>query len=244
MTQPPDQPVPEDRPWQDPDPSRSGPPGSGGSPPQPQEPYGRPPAYGGTYGAPAPSPYGGDAPYDPTGQGGVPQYGGEYGGHQAPATGLASRWTRLAAAIIDVVVLAAIDFVISLSFVNWHRLTHPKQGELISPEQYKLNLIALIIGFFYFWLLTYRWHGQTVGKRLLGIRVVRAHDGGPISNTQALLRALVYAIAGNICGCFGVLDVIWILWDPRKQCLHDKAGKTVVIKAGQGVPDPYATTKY
>jgi uncharacterized RDD family membrane protein YckC len=156
---------------------------------------------------------------------------------------LASRWARLGAAIIDGLILAVIGLVISLPFVSWHRLTQLKQRELISPEQYKLNLIALIIGLLYFWLLTYGWSGQTVGKRLLRIRVVRAADGGPISNGQALIRALVYAVAGNVCGCFGLLDVLWILWDRRKQCLHDKAATTVVIKADPGMPDPYATTK-
>jgi uncharacterized RDD family membrane protein YckC len=237
MSQPPDQPAPEDRPWQAPGAPQPGPEQPSGSPPPPREPYGTPPT---------PPEYGRSAPpYDPAAQCGLPQYGGgAYGYRPGPATGLASRWARLGGALIDGVVLAAVDLVISLPFINWHRLTHPGRGELISPEQYKLNLVALIIGLLYFWLLTYRWNGQTVGKRLLGMRVVRAEDGGPISNGQALVRALVYAVAGNVCGCFGLLDVGWILWDPRKQCLHDKAARTVVIKVESGVPDPYATAKH
>ncbi|MCW2887711.1 MAG: hypothetical protein QOE54_3632 [Streptosporangiaceae bacterium] len=231
MSQPPVEPAPEDRPWPTP-----GPPGPG-----PQNPYGSaPPPYGGTYGQPPPHGGGERPPPYGAAQGGLPQYGG----HPHPEGGLASRWARLGAAIIDLIILAAVDFLISLPFVSWHRLTHLRQGEFVSPEQYKLNLIALIIGFLYFWLLTYRRHGQTVGKRLLGIRVVRADDGGPISNSQALMRALVYAVAGNVCSCFGVLDVLWILWDRRKQALHDKAARTVVVKVRPGAPDPYATTTY
>jgi uncharacterized RDD family membrane protein YckC len=157
---------------------------------------------------------------------------------------LASRWQRLAGALIDGVIVVAIDLAISLPFLSWHRLTQPANGALVSPDQYKLNVIAMIIGFVYYWLMTYRWRGQTVGKRLVGMRVVRAEDGGPISNGQALVRALVFVVAGSICGCFGVLNVLWILWDRRRQCLHDKAARTVVVKTGPGAPDPYATPTY
>ncbi|MGI8330639.1 RDD family protein [Actinomadura scrupuli] len=232
MSQPPDQPAPEDRPWPDPGPPRPGPP----------DPYGSaPPPYGGGYGHPAPH-GGGDRP-PPYGQGGLPQYGGgAYGGPPGPAARLAGRWARLGAAIIDLILLGVAGSLISLPFVSWHRLTHPRHGELVSPEQYKLNLVGLIIGFLYFWLLTYRWNGRTVGKRILGIRVVRADDGGPIGNTQALMRALVYAVLGNLCSCFGLVNVAWILWDRRRQALHDKAARTVVVKDRPGAPAPYATT--
>ncbi|MCW2915953.1 MAG: domain containing protein [Actinomycetia bacterium] len=249
MSQPPENATPEDRPWQNPGSSQPNPQDPYGSAPPPQDPHGRPPAYGGTYGQPTPQPYGRGGqqppPYDPAGQCALPQYAGGTYGYQDPAAGLASRWARLGAAIIDGLILSAVDFVISLPFVNWGRIFVTQAGESISlSEFYKYNLVTLIIGFCYFWLLTYKWSGQTVGKKALGIRVVRAEDRGPISNSQALMRALIYAVVGNVCSCFGLINVLWILWDPRRQCLHDKAAKTVVMKVNPGDPDPYATTKY
>ena len=34
-------------------------------------------------------------------------------------------------------------------------------------------------------------------------------------------------LAGSI---YGLLDTLWLLWDRRRQCLHDKAAHTVVVK--------------
>jgi hypothetical protein len=39
-------------------------------------------------------------------------------------------------------------------------------------------------------------------------------------------------------------NALWILWNPRRQCLHDKAAKIVIAKVSPGDPDPYATTTY
>jgi uncharacterized RDD family membrane protein YckC len=31
-------------------------------------------------------------------------------------------------------------------------------------------------------------------------------------------------------GLFGLLNELWVLWDPRRQCLHDKVARTIVIR--------------
>ena len=64
--------------------------------------------------------------------------------------------------------------------------------------------------------------GQTVGKRLVGIRVVRQDTDGPISYGMAAHRA-------------GARAVFWFvsflaLADPLMQTLHDRSAGTVVIK--------------
>ena len=46
---------------------------------------------------------------------------------------------------------------------------------------------------------------------------------------------LVAVSLAQLCSPFlvvGVLDALWLLWDrPRRQCLHDKAAKTFVVRA-------------
>lgn len=68
------------------------------------------------------------------------------------------------------------------------------------------------------------WNGQTVGKRLLGIRVVRL-DGEPITWWIAFERAGGYA-AGLFTGLLGFAQV-W--WDANRQAIHDRIVGTAVI---------------
>ena len=68
--------------------------------------------------------------------------------------------------------------------------------------------------------------GQTLGKRFLGIRIIRA-DGQPISFRTVILRHLV---GYPLSLLFGGLGIIWALWDQNQQGWHDKLAKTFVVK--------------
>jgi uncharacterized RDD family membrane protein YckC len=62
---------------------------------------------------------------------------------------------------------------------------------------------------------------------------VSAHDGSPVSTVAAVKRAAVYALIPVIplLGTFfAVLNELWLLWDRRRQCLHDKAAGTIVVR--------------
>lgn len=76
----------------------------------------------------------------------------------------------------------------------------------------------------YFALLPVWWNGQTIGKRLLGLRVVEL-TGKPITAMRAFKRYGGYA-AGMATGMFGFAQV---LWDPNRQAIQDKTAHTVVI---------------
>ncbi len=69
-------------------------------------------------------------------------------------------------------------------------------------------------------------NGGTIGKRLLGLRVV-ARDGGPPSFLRSLVRALVWLI-GSTAGNFGFLVA---LFNRESRALHDYASGTVVVEA-------------
>ncbi|MFQ5538329.1 MAG: RDD family protein [Gemmatimonadota bacterium] len=69
--------------------------------------------------------------------------------------------------------------------------------------------------------------GQTVGKRLMGIRVLRL-DGKPITWWTAFERAGGYA-AGLATGLLGFAQ-IW--WDANRQAIHDRIVGTVVVVDG------------
>jgi uncharacterized RDD family membrane protein YckC len=83
--------------------------------------------------------------------------------------------------------------------------------------------------------------GQTLGKRALGTRVVSAYDRSKISGGTAAGRAAVYAlipVVPLIGSIFSLLNTLWLTWDRRRQCLHDKAARTIVIKTGWPPPGP------
>jgi hypothetical protein len=68
-------------------------------------------------------------------------------------------------------------------------------------------------------------HGQTPGKKLMGIRVIRL-DGKPLGWWIAFERFGGYAASFSV----GLLGFIQILWDRNRQGLHDKACETVVVR--------------
>jgi uncharacterized RDD family membrane protein YckC len=73
-------------------------------------------------------------------------------------------------------------------------------------------------------------NGQTWGKQIVGIRVVR-DDGQPFSYGTALLRDFV--IKGLLFGAIAIVslvDSLWPLWDEQNQALHDKLVNTHVLK--------------
>jgi uncharacterized RDD family membrane protein YckC len=80
------------------------------------------------------------------------------------------------------------------------------------------------IGYFaFFWSA----RGQTPGDRMLGIRVVDAATGDPISGRRALVRVAGIVLAA-IPLCAGFL---LILVDSRRRGLQDRIARTVVIDA-------------
>ncbi|HET8659900.1 MAG TPA: RDD family protein [Micromonosporaceae bacterium] len=77
--------------------------------------------------------------------------------------------------------------------------------------------------------------GQTVGKRLMSLRVVRLDaPAAPLTRTVAAKRWLVDSVAVQLVPLLGLLDGLWQLWDqPYRQCLHDKAAGTTVVKVAR-----------
>jgi uncharacterized RDD family membrane protein YckC len=79
--------------------------------------------------------------------------------------------------------------------------------------------------------------GQTLGKMALKIRVANFSDGS-VPGSAGWVRAAVFALPGilsAVCvgALFWLLNVLWCTWDqPYRQCLHDKAAKTVVVRTG------------
>ncbi len=83
---------------------------------------------------------------------------------------------------------------------------------------------GIIVGLIYTWFFLTRNNGQTVGKMLMKIRVVKT-DGTPISDADAVLRYVGYLLDGIF-----LLGWLSALFDENRQCWHDKLANTYVVK--------------
>ena len=75
--------------------------------------------------------------------------------------------------------------------------------------------------------------GFSIGQGVVKVKVVDAY-GRLLSQGTALLR-LVVQVAMAFVPLLPLLDLLWPLWDDRRQTLHDKAVNCYVINNPQGV---------
>ena len=100
-----------------------------------------------------------------------------------------------------------------------------------------LAALVVLIGYIVWWLFALR-RGQTPGKQIIGIRVIK-DDGEPSGWGYTFLREFVikFLLLGLVSeptlGIARLVDYLWPLWDRAKkmQTLHDKLLGTLVIRA-------------
>ena len=159
-------------------------------------------------GSPQPLPY--ESPQPGYGVGAPPPV--YSGGPSGPRAGF---WIRFVASLVDSILLGMLNSLLRLAV----------------PDPLAL-LAGIAIGFAYFGYFEGGPAGQTLGKLLLDIRVVRSADGGPLGWSTALLRYLCSFLSAIPFG----LGYFWMLWDEEKQTWHDKLSSTVVVPAAAWPP--------
>ena len=102
-----------------------------------------------------------------------------------------------------------------------------KPFTFISAIKTLLQDLGITFGFaaLYFSLCPAVMHGQTLGKKILGIRVVLL-DGSTPNIWEAFVRYGGYT-AGLATGLLGFLQ---IFWDANRQAIQDKISETLVIR--------------
>ncbi|KUL38343.1 RDD family protein [Streptomyces regalis] len=204
------------------------PPGSGQQPPEDDPFRKQPPPSGGSG-----SPYGEQPPYG--GQPPPPSGGGPYGGGGYPADPLAGMppladsGKRTLARIIDMILVGVVVWLLTWGFGVTEYDVDADDVEY--SKSFVQSLIAALLFIGYDTYMTVR-TGQTLGKKLLNLRVANLDNGATPSVQTALIRAAVLWIPFAFC-CACVWTAIcggWSFFDrPYKQGLHDKSAKTVVV---------------
>lgn len=89
-------------------------------------------------------------------------------------------------------------------------------------------LVTLVLWVLYEGILT-RLRGATLGKMAMGLRV-EPLQGGQVGWGRSIGRVLAwYLLSWATCWLWFVIDSLWCTWDARKQTLHDKIVRTVVL---------------
>jgi uncharacterized RDD family membrane protein YckC len=230
------------------EPAPSGPPPEGGAAPSPQAPAQQPqPGYAAQPG-PGGQPPGGYAPPQqyppPQGYAGQPPAGGQAYGGVAPGTPLSPQgrplahwWKRVVASLIDGVILTIPSYILTAIFgvglassVSVNETT----GEVTGGTGFFVgilvsSLILFAIGIAYVVYFNGSERGQTPGKMILKIQVRDQVTGGPIGYGKAAIRWIVSLVLFMVCYIPGIVDLLFPLWDDKRQTLHDKAANSLVI---------------
>lgn len=177
----------------------------------------------------------------PPGYGAGPVPPGAYAPPPAPAPGgpmvLAGWFKRVGAAIIDGLIVGAVVLVLFLPLAAVGLSVDTEVGAVAFVLTLLLfTLLLFVASMLYapFWMA--RTNGQTIGKQVLGIRVVRTNgkrvDFGHAALREVAIKALLFGVGGSLTfGLANLLDWLWPLWDDENRALHDFLASTRVVEA-------------
>lgn len=137
-------------------------------------------------------------------------------------------WPRFAAKFIDGIILWIAEMVIMIPFwvATFRDVFSGGRPTPISPFFSVLFypvILGLTIGYTVYFLGK---KGATPGKMVMGIKVVTS-DGGPITYTKALVRALAEMLSGLIC----YIGYLMVAFDSEEhKALHDMICDTRVVR--------------
>lgn len=139
-----------------------------------------------------------------------------------------SRVDRFLATIVDIVVGLVVAIPVGMSTGQFDAIFN---GQGVSPIVYLENILA---GWGWFFLVNSYWlikYGQTVGKRLLGIRISDFQTEAVPPFWRLLVRIAVAPVAGllgTIGNLFTLVDSLFIFGKNRR-CIHDLIASTRVV---------------
>ena len=204
----------------------------------PADPYGQPQQPPpGPYGQqpPPPAPYGQQQPYAPNA--GYPA--NPYGAVALPKESYASWGQRVGAYLLDYLLtlpfaIVGLILIVVGAASTASSLTYNSATGTYDSSGAGLSLLA-VLGYL-LWVIGAigvtawnRWYkggktGQSWGKRVMGIKLVREADGQPLGAGMAFVRDLAHVVDGLICD----IGYLFPLWDVKRQTLADKILHTAV----------------
>lgn len=122
-------------------------------------------------------------------------------------------WRRLGASLLDGLIIG-----IPIALISY-LLTGDTEG----------NLFTNLLSFLYSLLLPVFWYGYTVGKRIMGVRIVKL-NGEPVGIGTMLLRIVIgiWLIYSVTLGIGAIISAIMVGVREDKRAIHDLVAGTYV----------------
>lgn len=169
---------------------------------------------------------------------------------------LAALDKRFAAKVIDIVLIWLPISIIMLSFLTPAQMKKLEQiqggtplpsaeqqhqmAEFLTamPAQMFIALGVYVLGYYLLQAILLKRSGQTIGKKALSIRIVDEQTGKKTTLVRSfLIRSLAFVILANLMaqltgnGLIVYLVDYALVFSQRRQTLHDRLAKTVVVNA-------------
>ncbi|AXK73082.1 RDD family protein [Lysobacter sp. TY2-98] len=159
--------------------------------------------------------------------------------HDAGDVVLADRASRLLAQLVDLgMVIVPVLLFVFAGYRQFSRNMLGMHGLSTGAATAILIAVAMILGIAIWNIVLLVRYGQTVGKKVMKIRIVRS-DGSPVSFWRILfMRSMAISLLSRACSLLHPLlglavslgDVLMIFREDRR-CLHDQIADTIVIDA-------------
>ena len=171
-----------------------------------------------------------------------PTSGGGRGLNQyAPRGGFGGQGQREIAGVGSRILGAIVDVLFASLFlgIGFGAIFAILPGDGANPSPVQLSLVFVILGIAAFIpvivnavLITKS--GQSLGKKMVGTRMVDQQSGAPVGFVQGyLVRSFAFGTLTSLpfVGIFIALADIIFLFTENHQTLHDRLAKTLVVKA-------------
>ena len=165
-------------------------------------------------------------------------------GDDAPTRVVYASWfRRVLGYLVDAFFTTVVSIPFTLGYINLGRgldlQTDPVTGQTVAGPNNDVSgttVALLVIGglivlAFTLWNSVFRQGrtGYSLGKTVVGIRLVRIATGGPAGAGMCFLRQLAHVFDSLLC----YLGWFWPLWDSKRQTFADKIVSTVVVVQSQ-----------
>jgi len=143
---------------------------------------------------------------------------------------LASRWKRLWASMLDGLIMSVVTVPAMYFTGGFDGISKGVQPSL------EYSFMIAVIGIVAFVIVNIKLlvnHGQTIGKKVLSIKIVDLDGNLPGMKKHLLKRYAVYFLPGQIPfggQFFSMLNILFI-FGKEKRCIHDLVAETKVVMA-------------
>jgi uncharacterized RDD family membrane protein YckC len=130
------------------------------------------------------------------------------------------------ATLFDRILAWLIDFAVLIGYAFFANLV----VYMIDPyASHFAHLAAMAPGFLYHFLMEWFFHGKSVGKMAMGIRVMRT-DGSPPNILNYFMRWMFRVVETNLLLLYGIPSIVAIAFSPKSQRIGDMLTGTTVVR--------------